>query len=573
MPKTLKDILKNSTDLYQIEVIKPSGNEKYNHSSWTYSMKDSRWNDESFKDYTFHPVFLRRDNSFFLAYKSDESNAYFVDPKRSMYRNSIKTYVNVLIDYSVKTNDVSYTKDQPSFRITKGEMKHKKIDNFLDLCFAYRDYTAIGTGYTRDIRNLIVLDIDVDCSKQDNAEELNNLLILFAEHKSLPDFYIFNRKSKHIQLQWVIKDLQYKDINGETVNNVINELLKETNTNREVDHRKIDFTEISKDGIKYRRYTRALCDIVKKRKFGDKNYTFWKAKNPMSALIQVDELELRMPYYEDGEIKYKSDEEMNLLFSSKDARRLYYNASPTLDEWYNKLKDFMDPLVEKVSEKKVMKIDDANDVIEIKEETKSERKKDIHGDFGESRNTFVMGYTKYVTKKTAKKYGYRNNGDFVELKHEDFNAFRKEVYGLVLDEFNRRDREYGGIWPDTTNISSFTVSEFKKTFNTSFNYIIQNNKDYSYTDENRKHSQQLRGIKSDIKLIVVDRIRRSNTKITRKELLNEVNQELKSLLIKTTTMGSLKRFIAESNELTDEDRVKLYGYLNKQKEWVASIKS
>lgn len=573
MPKTLKDILKNSTDLYQIEVIKPTGNEKYNHSAWTYNMKDSRWSDESFKDYTFHPVFLRRDNSFFLAYKSDESNAYFVDPKRSMYRNSIKTYVNVLIDYSVKTNDVSYTKDQPSFRITKGEMKHKKIDNFLDLCFAYRDYTAIGTGYTRDIRNLIVLDIDVDCSKQDNAEELNNLLILFAEHKSLPDFYIFNRKSKHIQLQWVIKDLQYKDINGETVNNVINELLKETNTNREVDHRKIDFTEISKDGIKYRRYTRALCDIVKKRKFGDKNYTFWKAKNPMSALIQVDELELRMPYYEDGEIKYKSDEEMNLLFSSKDARRLYYNASPTLDEWYEKLKDFMDPLVEKVSEKKVMKIDDANDVTEIKEETKSERKKDTHGEFGESRNTFVMGYTKYVTKKTAKKYGYRNNGDFVELKHEDFNTFRKEVYGLVLDEFNRRDREYGGIWPDTTNISPFTASEFKKTFNTSFNYIIQNNKDYSYTDENRKHSQQLRGIKSDIKLIVVDRIRRSNTKITRKELLNEVNQELKSLLIKTTTMGSLKRFIAESNELTDEDRVKLYGYLNKQKEWVASIKS
>ena len=572
MPKTLKDIVKNSNDIYFIKVEKPSGKDKYNHSTWKFKMEDPRWTDESFKDYRFKTVHLRRDNGFFLAYKSDESNAYFVDPHRSMYRNSISKYVYGLVDYSVKTNDISYTKNDPSVRITKGEMRQNRIDNFLDLCYYYRDYTAIGTGLTRDLRNLVVLDIDVDCTRQDNKTEINNLLLLFAKHNALPDFYIFNNESKHIQLQWVIKDLQYKDINEDTVSSIINELKNSSEKNTEVDYRKTDFTEISRDGVKYRRYTRSLCDIVSKKKFGDKNYTFWKAKNPMSALIQTYGLELRMPYYEDNEIRYRSDEEMNTIFSSKESRKLYYEQSPTLDEWYSKLKEILDPLVEKISEKKVMKIADANDVTEIKEEKVERKKTVVKGDFGTSRNTFVMEYTKYITKKLAKKYGYRKKSDFASLDHKDFNIFRTEVLNDVKQEFKRRDEQYGGVWPDTTNISSFTNTEFMKAFNSSFNYIVQNNKDISFTDENRKHSLLVRTMKKDIKLIVVDRIRRSNTKITRKDLLKEVNTELKKLMIKTTTIGSLKRFISESEKLSDEERTRLYGCLNKQKEWVASIK-
>ena len=572
MAKTLKDIIKNSSDLYQIEIIKPSGNDKYNHSNWTFRMVDPRWTDKSFEDYRFKPVHLRRDSGFFLAYKSDDSNAYFVDPKRSMYRNSISKYVYGIMEYSVKTNDISYTKNDPSVRVTKGEMKHKKIDNFLDLCYVFRDYTAIGTGYTRDIRNLIVMDIDVDCTKPDNAREINNLLILFAKYKSLPDFYIFNNESKHIQLQWVIKDLQYKDVNQETITKIIDELKSSPNRSCEVDFRSVDFTDISKDGVKYRKYTRALCDIVKtKRKFGDKNYTFWKAKNPMSALIQARGLELRMPYIVDGEIRFRTDEEMNTIFSSKDTRKLYYEQSPTLDEWCEKLKELLDPLAEKISEKKILKLDDANDVTDVKED-KSERKKvEVHGDFGESRNTFVMEYTRFVTKKLAKKYGYRTRDAFSDIKHEDYDAFKKEAYELVYQEFKKRDKAFGGRWPDTTNISSFTTAEFKKAFDSSFSYIIHNNNDKSFTDENRKHSQQVRERKRDIKLIIVDRIRQSNEKINRKELLNKVNQELNKLLIKKTTMGSLKRFIAESNELTDDDRTRLNECLIQQKEWVTSI--
>ena len=525
-------------------------------------MVDPRWTDESFKDYTFKTVHLRRDNGFFLAFKSDESNAYFVDPQRSMYRNSVPKYVKVLVDYSVKSNDISATKNDPSVRITQGEMKQKGIDNFLDLCYEYKNYTAIGTGYTRDIRNLIVMDIDVDCTKQDNNDELNNILLMFAKHNSLPDFYIFNHQSKHVQLQWVIQNLQYKNINNEVVDNIINELNNDPNKNREVDYRKIDFTEISKLGVQYRRITMALCDISKKRKFGDKNYTFWKAKNPMSALAGVYNLELNMPYYSNGEIKYMTEDEMWSIFSSKENRRLYFEDAPTLQEWYNRLSEVIDPIMEKVTEKKVMKIDDANDVSEIKQEDRIERKLDNDKDFGKSRNTFVLLCTRYTVLDIAKKYGYRYKEDISKLTHEQFNIFRKEVYNIVHQKFKEKDDQYGGIWPDTTNISFFTTNEFKRAFDSSFQYAINNVNNFTYSNEDRKKSQLSRCFKKELKLIMVDRVKNGNTKITRKELLEEVNNNLKKIYVNTISMGSLKRFITELDNLTDEERNRLNNNLN-----------
>ena len=65
---------------------------------------------------------------------------------------------------------------------------------------------------------------------------------------------------------------------------------------------------------------------------------------------------------------------------------------------------------------------------------------------------------------------------------------------------------------------------------------------------------------------MVDNIRRHNTKITRKELLNEANKYLQKIYISKISMGSLKRFIAESKELTDEQRVDLNDKLNVRKE-------
>lgn len=574
MAKSLKEIIKNSTDIYKIQVDKPSGKEKHNSSYWKFKMVDSRWTDPAFDEYTFKTVHLRRESCFFLAYKSDDSNAYFVDPRRSMFKKSIVKYVYGLVDYSMKTNDISRTKNAPSFRITRGEMRQNRIDNFLDLCYTYKDYTAIGTGLTRDIRNLVVLDIDVDCTKPENQQEIKNLLNIFASYDSLPDFYIFNRESKHIQLQWLIKDLQYKEVCEDMVTTVINELNNDQDKNKELDFRKIDFTEISNQGILYRKYLRALCKISRKRKFGDNHYTFWKAKNPMSALAQVENLELRMPYYEDGELKFRSDEEMNLMFSTKSERKKYYDNAPTLSEWYGKLSELMNPLVDKITDKKVMEVDDAKDITEIKETQKTERKKKTHTEDGESRNTFVMEYTRYMTSLMAKKYNCRNMEDFHKMSHDSFNAFKKEVYGLVYQKFKEKDEDYGGIWPGTTNLSKFTTSEFKKAFDSSFSYVVQNNNDYSsYTDENRKHSQLLRKWKSNLKLIIVDNIRQRSTKISRLELLAETNKCLQKIYIKKISMGSLKRFIAESKELTDEERIKLNNNLNKRKEVIESRNS
>lgn len=572
MAKTLKEIVENSNDLYFIKVEKPSGNDKHNHSSWKYTMVDPRWSDESFKNYKFKTVYLKRDNGFFLAYKSSDSNAYFVDSKRAMYRNGVFKFVNNLVDYSVNTNDISRTKDEPSFRITQREMYNRGINNFLDLCYEYRNYSAIGTGYTRNLRNLVVMDIDVDCTRTDNILEINNLLKLFAEHNSLPNFYIFNHRSKHIQLQWLIKDLPYKDIDNETVSTVISEI----NTlpkNCEIDYRKTDFTKISELGVEYRRYTHALCDIVKKRKFGDKNFTFWKAKNPMSALIGAYDLELLMPYYSDGKVEFRTVEEMNLLFSTKESRRNYFNQAPDIVEWYERLSDVLDPLLETITEKKVMKYDDGDDVAEIKKERKAEKKQKDLDIFGESRNTFVLNCTRTTTWEIAKKCGCRSKENITKLSHEDFNRFRKEVYDTVYKRFKEEDEKYGGIWPDTTNRSSFLISDFKLAFDSAFPYALQNLNNKSYTNEDRAKSQKSRHNSMGLKLITVDRIRRKNTKITRNELLKEVNNNLQKIKIKPISLGSLKRFIAESNSLTDEIRSQLQSNLNDRKMLLSSRKS
>lgn len=567
MPKTLKEIVQNSNDLYFIRVEKPTGAARHNRNAWKYIMVDPRWTDESFKDYKFKTVHLRRDNCFFMAYKSDESNAYFVDPQRAIFRTSVNKYVNSLIDYSIKTNDISFTKNEPSFRITQMEMKKHGINNFLDLCYEFRHYTAIGTGYTRDIRNLVVLDIDVDCTKPDNKDEINRILLIFAKHNSLPDFYIFNKNTNHVQMQWLIKDLQYKEIDKEAVDTVIKELYNDKVKNKEIDFRKTDFTKISGLGFEYRLFTYALCDISNKRKFGDKNYTFWKAKNPMSALIGEDNLELYMPYFYEGELGFLTDEQKNILFSSKEERQKYMDEAPDIIEWYSKISDVMNDLVKNVSKRKVEKTEDADDVTEIKKETKVNKKqKKEKKSFGESRNTFVIRCTRSTTWEIAKKYGCRKKEDIDRLPHNIFNAFKEEVYSSVYHQFKEKDAEYKGVWPDTTNLSSFSTTEFKKAFNSAFTYAKQNINNFSYTEEDRQKSQVSRKHRKNIRLAVVDDIRkRRHTKTTRTELLKEVNKELQKMKVKPISMGSLKRYIMESNNLTDEQRSQLLYDLNEKK--------
>jgi hypothetical protein len=263
---------------------------------------------------------------------------------------------------------------------------------------------------------------------------------------------------------------------------------------------------------------------------------------------------------------------MNILFSTKEERLKYYNNAPDLTEWYEKLSELMDPLVEKISEKKALKNDDAKDVSDIKNDERIANKLSTDG-CGKSRNTFVLNVTRMTVKKIAKKYGCRTKDDFREINHETFDAIKKEVYVIVYQKFKEEDEKYGGIWPETTNISAFTPSEFKKAFNSSFSYSTQHINDFVYTDEDRKHSRLKRELRKNLKLVMVDKVKNNSTKITRKDLLKEVNRNLKKIHVKEISMGSLKRFIAESNELTDEKRVFLYDTLDKRKQYLKSQNS
>ena len=95
------------------------------------------------------------------------------------------------------------------------------------------------------------------------------------------------------------------------------------------------------------------------------------------------------------------------------------------------------------------------------------------------------------------------------------------------------------LWPETSNISSFTPSEFKKAFDSSFSYSTQHINDYIYTDEERKHSRLKRGLRKDMKLFMVDKLRRGCTKMKREELLKEVNKSLKKIHVKEISMGEM----------------------------------
>jgi len=541
MGKRLKDIVENSDDLFFINVIKP---DKHNRQTWKFEMIDPRWTGKNIKDYKFKTVLLRRDNCFFLAYKCAESFSYFVDTKKSMFRNSIPKYVSGQINYQVYSNDVSITKNEPSFKITKQEMTSKKIMNFLDLCYYYKDYTAIGTGYTRDLRNLIVMDIDVDSTRVDNQIEITNLLLKFASYNALPDFYIFNKESKHIQLQWLIQDYQYKELDPNVSYNLINDLSNDPNKNKEIDWVKIEFTKMSDAGMIYRRFTMALCEIVEgRRKFGDKNYTFWKAKNPMSALYGVYNLELKMPYFENNEIKFRTQEEMMSLFSTEESRKRYFQKSHTFEEINKRLDPLMNKLMDKISTKKLEKIIDAEDVSETDKKT---RKKNL----GQSRNTFVLNCTSTITWELVKEMGFRCPESFTALPEPEIQKFKNKVLRKVKKKFAEENEKYNGIWPDTTNLTSYSNSEFEGTFNSSFQHAIVTFKNLSYSEDDRIKSQSSRHFKKDMKLIMVDSLRHKFEHLSREELYKEINKNLSEPI----PYGTFKRYITESNRLSDEER-------------------
>ena len=564
--KTLRDIVSEDSKLRFFNLIK---NNKYDKNTWEFQIIDKRSPYAGMTDYLtnyrYQITTMRQNNHFFIVYKiyiiEGEEPEYLVDIKKANHRNSIEKFVNSMAEYSVYSNDISTVKNAPSFKVSQQEMNYYKIDNFLDLCNKFGNFSAIGTGITRNIRNLVVLDIDVDCDTDSNKAEVNRILLEFGKCNALPDFIIKNHETHHIQMQWLVKDVIYKTIDQNVIKNLIKTLKEDNNKRKEINLFGTNFMELTQWGIDYRKYSSALTYISKKHKFGDKNYRYWKAKNYEAARLGLYNLELMMPYYKDGEIKYLSKEEIDSLLKTKEARCEYFNEAPTIIELYQKTKNLIDEHIEKVDIKKIKRIKDED--VEIGESIAKKNntvlsKEDIEsGDFGKSRNTFVLNCTRTITWRIARDHNFRSSKDIISLDDKEQKKFKNEIHSLVKELFNRMDKKYNGKWPDTSNHGKYPKEEFESTFNNSYNFAISTINDFYYTDEQREQSLESRRLSKNVNICILDYVKNKYKKIKRKDLLDEINKILNENGHKKISLGSLKRYMCELKNMSDDDKKEL----------------
>ena len=564
--KTLRDIVKEDDKLRLFNLIK---HKKYDKSTWEFLIADERSPYagviENISDYRYQITTMRHNNHFFLVYKiymtEGEEPEYLVDIKKANHRNSVEKFVNSMAEYSVYSNDISTVKNAPSFKVSQREMQYLKIDNFLDLCHVFGNFSAIGTGLTRDIRNLIVLDIDVNCDTDSNKAEVNRILLEFAKCNALPDFIIKNHETHHIQMQWLVKDVPYKTLDQSIIKNLIDTLKTDNNKRKELNLFGTNFMELTQWGIDYRKFSTALTCVSKKHKFGDKNYRYWKAKNPESARLGLYNLELMMPYYRNGEIKYLSKEEIDSLLETKEARKIYFDEAPTIVELYQRTKHLISEHIEKIDDKKIKKIKDED--VEMEENIRKNKvllsKEDIeNGNFGKSRNTFVLNCTRTITWKQAREHKFRSSKDILSLSDKEQKKFKNEIHSIVKELFNRMDKKYNGKWPDTTNYGKYPKEEFESTFNNSYSYAISTINDFYYSDDQREQSLASRRLTKNVNICIVNDVKNKYKKIKREDLLKETNDILKKNGHKPISLASLKRYLTELRNMNDDDKKELY---------------
>lgn len=564
--KTLRDLVLEDDKLRLFNLTKYN---KYDKNTWEFEIIDERSPYAGvvgyLTDYRYQMTTLRHNSHFFLIYKvyitDGEEPEYLVDIKKANHRVSVEKFVNSTAEYSVYSNDISTVKNAPSFKVSQREMKYQKIDNFLDLCYAYGNFSAIGTGITRDIRNLVVLDIDVNCDTEVNKAEVNRILLEFAKCGALPDFIIKNHETHHIQMQWLVKDVVYKVIDPNIVKTHIKTLKEDINKKKEINIFGNNFMELTKWGVDYRKFSTALTCISKKNKFGDKNYRFWKAKNYESARLGLYNLELLMPYYRNGEVKYLSKEEIDSLLDTKEARKEYFDEAPTIVELYQRTKHLVNEHIEKIDDKKIKRIKDEDVELEesIKRNRESLSKEDIeNGNFGKSRNTFVLNCTRAMTWRVAKEHKFRSYTDIMSLSDREQKKFKNEIHSIVKELFNRTDKKYNGRWPDTSNHGRYPKEEFESTFNTSYSYAISMINDFYYTDEQREQSLESRRLSRSVNMCVVNDVKSKYMKIKREDLLKETNDILKENGHKPISLGSLKRYLKDLKTMTEDDKKEMY---------------
>ena len=571
--KTLRDIVREDDKLRNFNLIK---HYKYDKSTWEFEILDERSPYggvvEYLMDYRYQMTTMRHNNHFFLVYKvymeDGEEPEYLVDIRKANHRNSVEKFVNSMAEYSVYSNDISTVKNAPSFKVSHREMQYMKIDNYLDLCHKFGKFSAIGTGLTRDIRNLIVLDIDVNCDTESNKAEVNRILMEFAKCNALPDFIIKNHETHHMQMQWLVKDVVYKMMDQNIIKNLIKSLKEESNKKREINIFGTNFMELTKWGVDYRKFSTALTSISKKNKFGDKNYRFWKAKNYESARLGLYNLELMMPYYRDGEIKYLSKDEIDSLLGTKESRKEYFDEAPTIVELYQRTKHLIHEYIEKLDDKKIKKIKDED--VELEENIKKNKialsKEDIeNGEFGKSRNAFVLNCTRTITWRIAREHKFRSQKDIMALDDREQKKFKNEIHSKVKELFNKMDKKYNGRWPETTNHGKYPKEEFESTFNTSYNYAISVINDFYYTDEQRQESLKSRRLSKNVYMCVLNDLLKRNKKVKREKLFEETNNILIDSGHKKISFSTFKRYLKDLNHMTESDKTEMYEYVEDTK--------
>lgn len=566
--KTLRDIVLGDDKLRFFNLIK---HDRYDKNKWEFQITDTRSPYSGMTDYLtnyrYNITTMRIDDHFFLVYKiyiaEGEEPEYLVDIKKANHRNSIEKFINSMAEYSVYSNDISTVKNAPSFKISQREMNYLKIDNFLDICHRFGNFSAIGTGLTRNIRNLVVLDIDVNCDTDVNKAEVNRILMEFAKCNALPDFIIKNHETHHMQMQWLVKDITYKIMDQNIIKKLIKSLQDNKNKHRELNLMGTNFMELTQWGVDYRKFSLALTCISKKYKFGDKNYKYWKAKNFESARLGLYNLELLMPYYRDGEIKYLSKEEMDSLFDTKAARQEYFNEAPTIVELYQRTKNLIKEHIEKIDDKKIKNIKDED--VELEENLMKNKmslsKEDIeNGNYGKSRNTFVLNCTRTITWRVAREHNFRNSNDIMSLDEKEIKKFKNEIHSIVKEMFNNMDEKYNGRWPDTSNHNSkYPKEEFESTFNSSYNYAVSTINDFCYSDEQRERSIESRRLSKTVYMCVInDILKNKRSKTKREDILEETNKILNENGLKKISLASFKRYLSELRKMSEDDKKEMY---------------
>jgi hypothetical protein len=269
-----------------------------------------------------------------------------------------------------------------------------------------------------------------------------------------------------------------------------------------------------------------------------------------------------MPYYKDGEIKYLSKEEINSLLGTKEARCDYYNEAPTIIELYQKTKHIVDEHIKKINDKTIKRIKDEDVELEeniIKKNKMMLSKEDIEsGDFGKSRNTFVLNCTRTITWRTAREHNFRSSKDIISLDEKEQKKFKNEIHSIVKELFNRMDEKYDGKWPDTSNYGKYPKEEFESTFNNSYSFAISTINDFYYTDEQREQSLESRRLSKNVNMCVLNYVKSKYKKIKRKDLLDEINKILKESGHKKISFGSLKRYLSELKNMSEDDKKELH---------------